>query len=543
MNISSACLAFLLLISPILASELADTHQLKGVLLVPSHDTSANSDDVRGFQAEGLCVPGGIEKLNNELSCRFIDQPLTQNDIIELKRAVILYYRDQGFPIVTVEIPGQKVNDGVVQLVVVEGVMGCVQVKCNRYFSDASFQREIGLCPTGPIDTNILLNDIAWINRNPFRHADVFFTPGAGERQTDIELQVKDRFPLRVYAGVDNTGVEVTDETRIWAGFNSRGILDDHVISYQFTTAPEYKKFWAHTLHYLAPLPWRHLLIVFGGYSHVQPDITDFPSSGHSAQASLRYDIPFKPMFKPLYHELSLGLDFKYLHNDLEFFSEEQLAAAPIVTKAVNLTQLYAGYRLSQNWKTNRITFDLELNWSPGEWVANQENSHFAELHPGAVNHYIYGMAGIADTWQWPYKFELLTTIRSQVSSQNLVPSEQFGLGGYDTVRGYDEREVNYDDAICVNLELHCPSFRVFRSLCKHPDSLTFLGFFDYGTGRNVHETPGETQWQQLIGIGPGVRYSIADYLSARLDWGFRMHEIEFHTVGSKLHFGVMASF
>jgi hemolysin activation/secretion protein len=278
----------------------------------------------------------------------------------------------------------------------------------------------------------------------------------------------------------------------------------------------------------------------------------------------MRYDIPFKPTYKPFYHELSWGFDLKNIHNDLSFLSAQQaidftlatldptaltvfykepaVIIPDVVNKVVNLTQLYLGYRFTQQWKTNRLECSLESYWSPGKWISHQNDSNFSQYHPGAVNHYVFGLLRIKDTWTLPRDFSFKFSFRGQISNENLIPSEQVGLGGYDTVRGYDEREVNYDDAVCVNVEFHLPSFQVLRFIKKYPDALTFLGFFDFGTGRNVHGY-GEEQWQKLVSAGPGFRYKITDHLTARFDWGFRLHKIEFKGLGNKVHFGVMASF
>lgn len=525
-------------------------HDLQKVVLIENTSQKATPRQSNsGFEAIGLDVPGGLADLNATLGPRFVGQPINEETLLELKRSIILYYSDRNYPVVSVEIPEQKVSDHTVVVIVNEGKMGKLRVQGNKYSDESFYRKQISLKKGQPINSDVLMNDIAWINRNPFTHAEVVFTPGEKPLETDVEIVVKDRLPFRPYVGVDNTGVNVTDEIRIWAGFNARGFLSNHVITYQFTMAPEYRKFWAHTLHYLAPLPCHHNLIVFGGYSHVHPHITDFHSSGHSAQGSLRYDIPFRPLYKPFYQTLSFGFDFKNIHNNLNFFSEEQVgsfsltAQQPVVTKVVNVTQLYAGYKLHQVWDDNSVAWRIEAFYSPGGWLPNQADSNFSNYHPGAINRYIYGLTALQTAWTLLHGCSFRGTLRGQIASAALIPSEQFGLGGYDTVRGYDEREVNYDDAVCVNCEFHFPSFRVLRMLKSNPDKLTFLAFVDYATGRNVTGGEGETNWQQLLGVGPGMRYQIADYLSARLDWGFRLHKIEFTNLGGKLHFGVMASY
>jgi hemolysin activation/secretion protein len=303
--------------------------------------------------------------------------------------------------------------------------------------------------------------------------------------------------------------------------------------------ASNYHKFWAHTFMYNAPLSWRHVLLLYGGFSQINPDISNFKSHGHSTQASLRYQMPLVPFYNRFIHEPSLGFDFKNLNSNL-FFAEPN-AFVPVVAHEVNITQFYGGYTIGRNWEKNMITFRLEAFWAPCAMIGNQDNSNFSDLHPGAKNRYFYSRLLLADTWTLPYNFMLMGQFRGQVSTQNLVPSEQFGLGGYDTVRGYEEREWNFDDAICINLEGYFPSFSLHPKK-RLKDEFKFLVFFDYATGRNVHNE-GEPQWQHLMGVGPGLRYKITDYFSARLDWGFRLDKTVFSGYGSKLHFGLMGSY
>jgi hemolysin activation/secretion protein len=52
-------------------------------------------------------------------------------------------YRERGFNVVTVELPEQELNGGVVQLRVVETKIGRVSVKNNQYFDEANIRRSL----------------------------------------------------------------------------------------------------------------------------------------------------------------------------------------------------------------------------------------------------------------------------------------------------------------------------------------------------------------------------------------------------------------
>jgi hemolysin activation/secretion protein len=52
-------------------------------------------------------------------------------------------YRERGYNVVTVELPEQELNGGVVQLRVVETKIGRVSVKNNQYFDEANIRRSL----------------------------------------------------------------------------------------------------------------------------------------------------------------------------------------------------------------------------------------------------------------------------------------------------------------------------------------------------------------------------------------------------------------
>ena len=101
-----------------------------------------------------------------------------------------------------------------------------------------------------------------------------------------------------------------------------------------------------------------------------------------------------------------------------------------------------------------------------------------------------------------------------------MLPSEQLGAGGSDSVRGYDTRVANGSQGFLLSQEFRSPSF----SLLGHPlpnriaDQAQLLVFFDYG---DVHERPaaaGTPDHFVLAGTGAGLRYSVSRFVDLRLD-------------------------
>jgi hemolysin activation/secretion protein len=389
------------------------------------------------------------------------------------------------------------------------------------------------------------LRNLDFINRNPFRRADLVYAPGTNPQTTDIELLVKDRFPLSLYAGADNTGLELTERTRWFMGFTWANAFNrDQIISFQYTAAPDKHKFNAFTTSYTIPLPIQHILLFYGGYSQVNVHLPKTSRNhGSSAQASVRYTIPIIP--SPwLLHEITCGFDFKRSNNTVEFVENN-----PHIGQEVNLTQFTYGYNLGYErnhprW-SHKLGCDFQIFLSPFSWIPNQSSHDFRSLNLGADPIYVYGRTSLNYKLLFPKNFQWTLLAALQVSNQSLLPSEQFGLGGYNTVRGYEERQLNADDGLLISTEIHSPKFK-FLKHCgnwKVDDSFEFLFFMDYGLAHDNRRIPKEPQTAYLLGTGPGLRYAIENHLSARLDWGIKLHKHDFPGGWSMVHFSVIGSF
>jgi hemolysin activation/secretion protein len=373
----------------------------------------------------------------------------------------------------------------------------------------------------------------------------MLYTAGAQAGMTDVILTVEDRPPYQVYVGTENNGMVGTERNRIVSGFSVGKLFGlDHIINFQYTGAYDYQRFSACSGQYMMLLPWGHMINIYGGYSALHANIVTPHNSnvGKSIQSSFRYTIPChqEPGFMG---EVSLGFDFKSTNNTLAFTS-----AFANYSSIVNVSQLVAEYRLWREWPTRRVEITTQAYWSPGEILPHESNSDYNALRPGAVNKWIYGRTTFRYLERLPMGFTFSFWARGQYSSQNLLPSEQMGIGGYSTVRGYDENQLTMDRAFIANVEFRTPAIPVIAMIRKYPvkDGLQFLVFADYGMGNNHNAigTKNILYRDYLLGVGPGVRYTLDPYVSARLDWGIRLHnQTNFFGETSMVHFSTVFSY
>lgn len=502
------------------ADVLSDTHSLASGILFGDID-----------------IPGKESDLIADLE-PYLGGEIALEEIEKIRRVILNYWQSHKRPFVRIFIPEQDITEGVLQFVVMQAVLGEVRVRGGKWFSDQLYFDGMHLHSGDFIDEQVLVDDLDWLNRNPFRRTDVVYGPGMLPGTTDIELVTQDRIPLRIYAGVENTGMEQTGRTRWLAGMNWGNVFGlDHTFSYQYTTSSDFYKFQAHTVQYTAPLKCHHALDIFGGYSLVHahlPDPDHHGSHGWSLQASARYHIPLRPGNSKL-HELYAGCDFKRTNNTLEFVEE-----VPLFGKNTNLTQLILGYMGGVEGKKWAFAWDGYLAWSPGSFLPDQTDADYRTLRPFAQVDYLYGVGYFETTRNLPKQWSTILRLSGQLASANLLPSEQYGVGGYTTVRGYEERTLNGDEAFVASWELRAPVLHIVR---KQRDRLQFLGFIDYGIVHNHHRLEDEPYSMFIAGAGPGLRYTFPPYLSARLDWGIKLKRLSFEESRTFLHFGILAAF
>jgi hemolysin activation/secretion protein len=444
----------------------------------------------------------------------------------------------------------------------------------KKWFSDSSIQDQVRLKSGDAIDSKKLLQDANWLNRNPFRQVDVYLKQGEQVGETDVSLHVEDRFPVRFYAGYEDSGTQLTGKDRLLTGFNWGNVFGvGHQFNYQYTTDTSLSYLKAHSAAYVIPLPWRHTFSLYGSYvtgkANFPSSMAGFNQDIESWQGSGRYEIPLLPIDVPwlsngqFTHQLSVGFDFKRSNNGLEF------GQTSLSTSTTDIGQFEVGYSFSVPDPIGQTKLGLELFYSPGNLFDRNTDTDFSLLRTGARSEYMYYRATLERLTKLPCNFSWLLNMSAQGANERLLPSEELGLGGWQTVRGYDERVINGDQGVFASTELRTPPINLIspmvdwvsegddkpKSSDKKPfwrnDQFQFLVFFDAGATRLKKTQPGELDHQWLASYGAGFRYNINPYLAVRFDYGFQLHDSRASTVSpgldftkhSRGHLGVLVSF
>lgn len=461
-----------------------------------------------------------------------IDKSLTFARLAEIRRAVIERFRAAGQPLVDVYVPEQDVSDGVVRIAVTEFHVGQVTARGNRYFSDAQLVREMPLENGGLIRESDVATGLALLNANPYRQVDVVYSPGQGTNATDVILQTQDRLPLRFNVGYDNAGVQQLGRDRFFAGIDYGNLFGlDQQIAYQYTASndllggnpaidgrPNRPRFQAHSFSYSAPLPWFDRVEFFGVYAQSTPRLDNsFNQTGVSAQFSARYDRHL-PLVDGWQQQLQFGYDFKRSNNDLEF------GGVQVFNANTHVHQFLVSYDATKSDALGQTHANVALIGSPGHLDGDNSDDAFQTTRNGATARYGYLQLLVQRDLTLGAGVSLSTRGRFQWTPNTLLPSEEMGLGGDDTLRGYAPYTVQGDRGWNVQVEARTPAFAFFGD--TGPAFQPFV-FLDAGHVWNKIDQPGELQAGMLSSVGVGLRFQWSRFVNARVTYGQPLRAVQ----------------
>lgn len=485
-----------------------------------------------GIKIDPALTPLDDGKIRNRLA-QFIGKPLFTGDLQTISRLIVAWCRAHDFPLTEVTFPEQDISSGTVQIVVTIYRVGHVKVSGNRWFSDSVLTDEMQLTPGDPFDFGVLKDDLDRLDRNPFRQVDAVLERSSIPGTTDLALHVQDRLPLRVYGSYDNDGLPVSGRDRYSFGLNWGNVFGfDQQFSYQFTTSPDIwqrrergvghsddPRLAAHSATYLVPLPWSDTVTLFGTYEQQVPNLgANFDQVGHSLQMSFRYD-KFLPTIRAFSEQLHFGFDYKRSNNNLAFGGSEVFA------DATNIEQFLLIYDATRKDSYGQTSLEGQFVYSPGGLSPGNRTSVFvASGVAGSKANYNYESLQVTRITALPAQMTAILRLTGQLASTELLPSEQLGAGGPDSVRGYDPRVADGSQGVLASFELHSPSYGPLDALGWNVgDAGQVLAFYDAGNVSDFHTQSGQPRHAFLQSTGVGVRYDLGRYLDVRFDDGWQL--------------------
>lgn len=470
--------------------------------------------NISRFEVSGSTVLSAEEI--EDILAPYTGQQKSFADIQRALEALERAYRERGYGIVQVIVPEQDITHGVVQFRVVQPRIGKVSVEGNQHFDDENVRHSVPTLREGETPNSVdVARNLQMLSEHPVKETSIVLRSGATEGEIEANIRVSDERPWRFIFTLDNTGTSETGYWRAGLGYQHTNLFNrDHTLTAQYVTSPTgMDDVNIYALGYRAPYYRLNSSFDFvAGYSDVNSGIVQnlFSVSGSGTIFGARWNY-YPPKWGGLEQKLVAGLDYRAFQNQVTLTGTTQGLVPDVTIHPASLT--YGGARRMAAAELNFYA-GLSVNIPGGN---DGQDEDFARARANASADYRIFRYGGSYIRALPNGWQIRGAVNGQHTSDALVPGEQFGLGGPDTVRGYLLREVANDRGYAVQLELYTPDI---APAAKLPQAYRarLLAFYDFGGVKRNDALPGEQEGQFIASAGVGLRMTYSKNVSLRLD-------------------------
>jgi hemolysin activation/secretion protein len=451
------------------------------------------------------------------------NQELSLRDIYKIADLITDLYRKNGYLTSRAYVPPQDLSDGILEIRVIEGKMGEVQIKGNRYFSTKLLRKKIRLKKGDYFNYNLLRKSLIKINEHPDRTARAVLIPGKEPGTTDVILEVKDRLPIHFGFDYDNFGSRYIGRDRLALTLDHNNLTgNDDMLTLKFQKA-DANTYTLKSARYLLPIGDTYELGFFIARSKLKlgEEYKATDARGKSTLLSVFIN-KYLQDEEDLSIRLTAGFDYKHIRNYLlgAESSKDEMRVAKL------------GIDVDKSDRLGRTIFVTQFNYGiPNLW-GGLDTVDPSASREGAGGKFVKWEIDLLRLQRLPLDSTLLWKNHIQISPYILTAAEQFQIGGIINNRGYPPAEKVGDEGCSSTLELSLPIYILPREwrvpFCEEKlyDSLRFITFYDWAHVDLHNPQVGEEKHETLRSLGCGLRLSLPKKdLLVRVEFGWPLDE------------------
>ncbi len=424
----------------------------------------------------------------------YIREGVTFTDLLSAASQITSFYRDAGYLVARAYVPEQEIQDGVVQIRVVEGLVGEVSVNNQSSTSDGLVSAYISKIKSGTVVSRknversmLLLNDLPGIE------ASAVFKPGSTTGTTDLDVNLK---PTRRVTGsldANNYGSDFTGRYRLGASLYVNGLFGyGDTLGVRVLGSEDTGTVYGSVDYSMAAGGYGTRVGV--KYSQLESDIGNaFASLGLESKAETLGVFVVHPLLRS--REANSFVQLGVESREVEQIFSDELASSSTQDDVTVLTAAITGDIVDSILGGGVSTYGLAVQQGLDGLDPLKTSK------PGAEGKFLKLDLNFQRVQYFGDSTSLSFKMVGQFTDDSLVSSEQFSLGGPNGVRAYINGEGLADTGMVFSLELR-QSLGFSNSIITNTQ---LVGFYDYGVGDSRDTLTGIKDDFDLQGVGLGV--------------------------------------
>ena len=440
----------------------------------------------------------------------FTKRPITFSELLQARSQITDLYTSRGYITSGAFIPTQNLQNGVVQIQVIEGGLEDIKVTGVERLSPDYVRSRMNIATGAPLNRDRLIQALQVLQINPLI-ASISAELSAGTRagQNILEVRIKEAKSLEAQLSLDNNRAPSVGSLRRKVQIseaNLTGLGDTLNVAYSNTDGSN-----SYDLSYTLPINPYNGTIAFA-FNNGNSNVLEKPFNILDIYAnSTSYDFTFRqPIEQTPSQEIALGFTASYRESLTSLLKIPfPLSAGADDNGVTKTTVLRAFQEFTQRSSQSVISLRSQFNVGLGGVFGSNVNTRFPDsrfVSWRGQSQYVNLLA--PDTF-------LLLRGDLQLGDRALLPSEQIGFGGQDTLRGYRQNVLLGDNGLNLSAELRLPILRV-------PEWEGLLQLVPFVDAAAVWTSSGEANSSSntLLGTGLGLRWRVGNTLDLRLDYG-----------------------
>jgi len=485
----------------------------------PTPDVNVVPIQVNRIEVTGSTVLSS-EQLNR-ITKPFEGSTVSFQELTSVIDEINQLYLEQGYTNSRAILEAQTIANGVVQIRVFEGTLERIEVEGTRRLNPNYVRSRVNLGVGTPLNTTKLEEQLRLLRADPlFKNVEATLRSGSGPGQSILVVRVTEADPFEASVSFDNYSPPSVGSERLGINASYRNLTgngDELAASYYRTTTGGADVF---DFSYRIPLNAMNGTLQLRAAPN-RNEVTQSPFDEFDIRGeSQLYEISYRqPLIRSLRQEFALSLGFAYQSGQTFTFAGPTPFGFGPDEQGVSRTSVIKFGQDYLRWDSLGV-WSLRSQFSFGTGLFN------ATTNPDSIpdGRFISWLGQVQRVQLLNKNNLLILQADLQLTPDALLPSQQFIIGGGQSLRGYRQNVRAGDNGLRFSVEE-----RITLQRDEAGNAIFQLApFADLGTIWNVSDNPNKLQKQRfLASVGLGLLWQPLSNLSVRLDYGLPLVNLD----------------